>query len=317
MPTERLAPSAIFGSLTNLSGSVSAVQDDPDSPDANWLTAGDSTLGTEAQLVFPTASGSLTGIQQMKARVRKVGGANNPTVRLEARRLGVLITAGNEISVTSTSGQLVTLNWSGTDADQVRLAVVGTASGGSPSKRATVEVGAAEWNATYAVPTFDFTGSAAISGGGTVAATGRSARVASGSVSAGGSAQASGSSHRSGSVAISGGGLVAATGRDSTSADAVGSVAISGGGTAAAAGHKSSRGLVSVSGAGSVLSVGLRLSLGAAMVSGGGSVSSTGKSARRGSVVISGGGTVHAIARGQAAKKYCPPGVGAMIGVGR
>lgn len=38
LPTSRLAPDAILAQ-TNLTGAVSAIQDDPDSPDANWLTA--------------------------------------------------------------------------------------------------------------------------------------------------------------------------------------------------------------------------------------------------------------------------------------
>lgn len=37
-PPVRIAPDAII-SATNLSGTVAAIQDDPDSPDANWLTA--------------------------------------------------------------------------------------------------------------------------------------------------------------------------------------------------------------------------------------------------------------------------------------
>lgn len=38
LATSRIAPDAIL-SQTNLTGSVSFIQDDPDSPDANWLTA--------------------------------------------------------------------------------------------------------------------------------------------------------------------------------------------------------------------------------------------------------------------------------------
>ena len=315
MATERLAPSSIFGTLTNLSGTVAAVQDDPNSPDTSWLTAIDTTAGTRATLGFNAASGSLSGLQQMQARVRRVGGANNPTVRLEVSRLGVTLATGPEVTVTSSQGQIVALEWTGADPDQIRVAVVGTASGGSPSKRATVEVGSVEWNATTAEATYNFAGSAAVTGGGAVAASGRPSRFGSASISGGGAPTATGASSRSGSVAISGGGTVAATGRNSTSADAVGSVAISGGGSVAATGRKGSGGQAAVSGAGSVLSVGLRMSLGAAMVSGGGGVESFGRSARFGSVALSGGGSVLAITKGQiiAAKKR---GLMSMMGVG-
>ena len=37
MATERQSPDALLVQ-TNLSGAVAAIQDDPDSPDANWLT---------------------------------------------------------------------------------------------------------------------------------------------------------------------------------------------------------------------------------------------------------------------------------------
>lgn len=38
VPATRIAPDAILAQ-TNLTGAVSVIQDDPDSPDANWLTA--------------------------------------------------------------------------------------------------------------------------------------------------------------------------------------------------------------------------------------------------------------------------------------
>lgn len=38
VPTTRIAPDTILAQ-TNLTGAVSAIQDDPDAPDANWLTA--------------------------------------------------------------------------------------------------------------------------------------------------------------------------------------------------------------------------------------------------------------------------------------
>jgi hypothetical protein len=46
MALERLAPDVLLAKSTNLTGDISALQDDPDSPDANWLTA--SALQTAA-----------------------------------------------------------------------------------------------------------------------------------------------------------------------------------------------------------------------------------------------------------------------------
>lgn len=158
MAVERLAPSAFFGaSPTNLSGPLANIVDDPDLPDGLWLTAVDSTVSTEAAVAFPSASGELTGAQTIRARVRRVGGTSNPTCRIEVWRLGVLIAQTTELAVSSATGQVLQLSWTGLEPDQIRAVVVGTASGGSPSKRATVEVGAVEWNAQYVVPSPDRT----------------------------------------------------------------------------------------------------------------------------------------------------------------
>lgn len=155
MAVERLAPSTFFGVPTNLSGPLANIVDDPDSPDGLWLTAVDSTLSTEAAVGFPSASGELTGAQTIRARVRRVGGTANPTCRIEVRRLGVLIAQTTELAVSSATGQVLQLSWTGLEPDQIRAVIVGTASGGNPSKRATVEVGAVEWNAQYVVASPD------------------------------------------------------------------------------------------------------------------------------------------------------------------
>lgn len=67
--TQRLAPDAILVQ-TAQSGAVSLIQDDPDSPDANWLT-GTSATAAELRVSFPTPDSTLlTGDFKQEFRVR-------------------------------------------------------------------------------------------------------------------------------------------------------------------------------------------------------------------------------------------------------
>lgn len=66
---ERLAPDAVL-LQTNLTGTLSQIQDDPDSPDANWMTGG---AGVNVLRVsFPTPANSLVAgfTQEFRVRVR-------------------------------------------------------------------------------------------------------------------------------------------------------------------------------------------------------------------------------------------------------
>ena len=157
MPSERLAPDAVLSS-SNLSGSVSAIQDDPDSPDASWLTASSTSVSTSLAVSFPTPSGNPTGLQEMRVLVRRVGGSNNPTVSAGLAESGVDKSgsgATGTVTVTSATGQIISFTFDASALSDAtgagaELRVTGTASGGQSSKRATVEVGAVEWNAVIA-----------------------------------------------------------------------------------------------------------------------------------------------------------------------
>lgn len=153
--TERLAPDAIL-LQTNLVGTLSAITDDPDSPDASWLTASSTTVASILRVSFPTPSTPLlspaTPQQEFRTWVRKVGGSGTPTATLELWENGSKIQdLGAAQNVTSTTGQLVQGTFdasalSGLSGTNVECRVTGTV-GGSGGTRATIEIGAVEWNA--------------------------------------------------------------------------------------------------------------------------------------------------------------------------
>jgi len=172
MATERQAPDAIL-ELSNLSGTVSEIQDDPDDPDSNWLDASENNVDTVARVSFATPTGPPTvgsNLQEFRVLVRKYGGTGTPTARIELYEDGSLIRAGSDIDVTTE--QVISFLWNAnelgtSDGSLVECRVFGDAVGGAPSTRATVEVGAIEWNVTYDTGTVK-TASATLSGTGTV-----------------------------------------------------------------------------------------------------------------------------------------------------
>lgn len=154
MSQEREAPDVIL-ELTNLTGVVSEIQDDPDSPDANWLDAASNNVDSICRVSFPTPSGNPTvgaGLQEFRALVRKFGGTGTPTAYIALYENGVLVRAGSVVNVT---GPLViSFPWnaneiSNADGSLVECRIYGTKTGGAPAVRATVEVGAIEWNCEW------------------------------------------------------------------------------------------------------------------------------------------------------------------------
>lgn len=157
MASERRAPDALLVQ-TNLSGVVGDIQDDTDSPDANWLTAPGSNNETECRASFPTPTGNPTagaGLQEFRALVRKTNHSTDPTVTLELYENGALVaTLVSAQTVSSTSGVVIAGTWDASslgtaDGSLVEIRVVGTTGGGNPNNRASLEVGALEWNVEY------------------------------------------------------------------------------------------------------------------------------------------------------------------------
>ena len=159
MATETLAPEALLDQ-TNLTGTVADIDDDPDSPDGNWLTEVDDGDDSICRVSFPSPSGNLTtgaGLQEFRAWIRRsqTAGGNDPTVDLELYEAGTLVTQISlGTTVTSTTGVILAGTWdasalaavSGVD---VECRIVGHRSGGAPGSRRTIEVGAVEWNVDY------------------------------------------------------------------------------------------------------------------------------------------------------------------------
>jgi len=121
-----------------------------------------------------------------------------------------------------------------------------------------------------------FLGVAAISGGGAVQAAGVKNAMGAASVSGAGSVSAVGVKAALGSVVVSGGGTVTATGEKAEGEQYSGSAIVSGGGVVSAIGVKEARGPTAVSGGGAITASGTKAAFGAATISGGGSISATG-----------------------------------------
>lgn len=178
MATERLAPDALL-TQTGLTGSLADIDEDPDTPDASWLTTGSNT-DTVCRVSFPTPTGPPTaGVdgQEFRVLLRKTNHSTNPTYTVDLYENGSLVTnLVASTTLSSTAGVVVSAPWNATslgtaDGSLVEVQVTGTVGGGSPGNRAGVEVGAVEWNVTYTATSYKdaavaFTGS----GSGTAAA---------------------------------------------------------------------------------------------------------------------------------------------------
>lgn len=154
---ERQSPDVLIVQ-TNLTGSVTDIQDDPDSPDANWLTAITEGDDTVCHVSFPTPTGNPTvgaGLQEFKIWVRQTpGSAKDPNVRIELYEDGgQLAVIMADTKVTSETGVLHSATWNAnllanTDGSLVECYIYGTGVAAGPNK-GTLEVGAVEWNVDY------------------------------------------------------------------------------------------------------------------------------------------------------------------------
>jgi len=148
--TENLAPDALLDQ-TGLTGAVTAIDEDPDSPDGDWLTAPGSNTNTVCRTSFPTPTGTLVtgaGEQTFKAWVRKTNHSTNPTCVVQLYENGSLIsTVVASTTISSTTGQMLTGTWdaTGRTAANIECRVAGTVGGGGAGNRASVEVGAIRW----------------------------------------------------------------------------------------------------------------------------------------------------------------------------
>lgn len=132
--SEAIPPDSIAAS-TNLSGAVTDIDEDPDSPDANWLTASTATSATDLRVTFESPSGTPTGSQNFRLQLRKTTGSTTPTVDVMLYQGGSSVaTLLDNTAITSTTGQVVQANWTasqlsgtvdGTDVECRVVSVVG------------------------------------------------------------------------------------------------------------------------------------------------------------------------------------------------
>jgi len=157
MATETLFPDAIL-TQTGLVGSVTDIDEDPDSPDANWLTTNASNGVLDVS--FPTPTGSPdtgAGVQEFRVLLRKDAAAGGDpdviaSLRESAGGTDLQVLATN-VLVTSSTGTVLSWTWDASnlgtpDGSSVVLHMTFQKGGGGPNER-NVEVGAIEWNVTY------------------------------------------------------------------------------------------------------------------------------------------------------------------------
>lgn len=159
MAAERLAPDAL-ALATNLSGTVAAIQDDPDSPDGAWLTT-TSGGASDLRVTFPSPTGNPTtgaGLQNFRAQIRKnASGGNNCGWSLELWENGVSVSVLSTGTTASTTGEVIAGAWDAASLGTANGSLVEcrllqtSGSGGSPSGRRYLETGAVEWNADYSL----------------------------------------------------------------------------------------------------------------------------------------------------------------------
>lgn len=137
---------------------------DINSPDANKWSPVSNTDPTTVRLGFPTPSGTLSGAQQFKANLFCTSGS--PTTpakgKLTLYENGVAVSpeVSIEANITSTSGQVVTLDWDASDvADQtgtdVEIRFDGTPGTTSGSPINTVGINSAQWVTQFVATTID------------------------------------------------------------------------------------------------------------------------------------------------------------------
>jgi adhesin/invasin len=149
--SERLPPDAVLASSALTGATVANLDDDPDAGGTDFATATSNNTAVSVRVSFGTPSITPSGTQEFRAQVKKnaASGTGTPTAQIDLYENGVLISSGTPASVTSTTGQVISRTWdmTGRTASQIEALVSGTASGGSPGARASVDIGAIEWNA--------------------------------------------------------------------------------------------------------------------------------------------------------------------------
>lgn len=158
---ERLAPDAVLAS-TNLSGTVSEIQDDPDAPDSNSIDAISATALSDIRVSFPTPTNAViagAGLQEFRTKVESVGGGfstGSPTYQVHVYEAGVLKISGPVVTIAAgNDGRAVqSLLWDITALDPalIECRIQQLTLGGTGGNRRSIGIMAVEWNSTYDIP---------------------------------------------------------------------------------------------------------------------------------------------------------------------
>lgn len=132
------SPPALIGDVDEL----------PTASDGLWWTAVNAGLDTSARIRMATPSGSLTGVQSLRALLRKTAGGSPPATLLRLWQNGVPLSPQKTVSVSSTTGQVETLEFDAsavTGNAAIELEITGTAAASGFAEVWTGTDGAA-WN---------------------------------------------------------------------------------------------------------------------------------------------------------------------------
>jgi lysozyme len=152
--TGTLSPDAILETTNWASGTVTSIQDDPTTPDANWLvaTANSSPI---LRVSFPSPNPSTVTLsttassQTFRVWARASGTATaGQTLQIQLYQNGTLVSSGAVTTISNATGQLVSYTWTPSANDdgsnvECRVVIVGVPSG---AKKGSVDIGAVAWD---------------------------------------------------------------------------------------------------------------------------------------------------------------------------
>ena len=156
---QRSAPAGII-TQSGLSGAVSTIQDDPDSPDGNWMTTIASTAGELQVSTDNMTVGQLSADnQEIRVLARKDANGGNDvdyTIAIREAGGGTDLATSSTQTLTTTTATVASFTWdrsiladiSGADVEVYILQTSGHT--GNPGNRRYLEIGAVEWNAVRA-----------------------------------------------------------------------------------------------------------------------------------------------------------------------
>ena len=157
--------SAIISQTTYSETNTASIDEDPDSPDANWALIGGNHVNGNMRVSFPTPSPNPTvgaDLQEFRVQLRQqsAGQTGTPTARLEVWETGGIaaLAASSEINITAEDpGQVISFTWNANllataNGSAVECFIFVTRSGGAPGARESCDIGAVEWVVDYTTP---------------------------------------------------------------------------------------------------------------------------------------------------------------------